>query len=490
MPINMVRTVHGITSRFLTCLFAPDGMISFHLNQKSYVIISGSYSVHVPKSNKQIMAIEKNTNTPTQIARQLQRQYETDVGEFFAEIAKTPSEDLCKILFELPSEIFEEAFSRIPQKKMATALSFLASDELTDFLQRVKKYDQDYAKSTYNLLAPDEQAEVSHLSQFSEDQAGAYMQVEMVSATLTDTLLKVKQKVRSFRQEEPNSPIIKLFVVDAGHHLVATLHFTDMMLFQETDTMETIVAQAIHHHKPLSVLASTPIEKVIQLFEEYDLSVLAVINQDRELQGRITYNDVYDLIRLQEHGQALKMAGADNEAEDDSFSSACKARLKWLCINLAALFCAAFIVSLFTEIIEQIVALAVLMPVVAALGGNVGNQAVTVTVRKLALGQVDWGNARPVIKREMLMGSINGVVMGGVVSIITFIWFQQPLLGLVIALAIMVNLATAGLIGSMIPLLIKKFGGDPAIASPLLLTTVTDAMGFFVFLGLAGIILI
>ena len=119
-----------------------------------------------------------------------------------------------------------------------------------------------------------------------------------------------------------------------------------------------------------------------------------------------------------------------------------------------------------------------------------GNQAVTVTVRKLALGQINWQNAFPVIKREMMIGSINGIIMGGVVSVITLIWFSQPLLGLVIAIAVIVNLATAGLIGSMIPLLIKKFGGDPAIASPLLLTTATDAMGFFVFLGLAEIILI
>lgn len=148
------------------------------------------------------------------------------------------------------------------------------------------------------------------------------------------------------------------------------------------------------------------------------------------------------------------------------------------------------VVNVYAETIEQIVALAVLMPIVAALGGNVGNQAVTVTVRKIALGQVDWHNAYPVILREIKMSSINGLIIGGVVSIITFIWFHQALLGLVIAIAIIINLAVAGLIGSLIPLLINKFGGDPAIASPLLLTTATDAIGFFVFLGLAESILI
>ncbi len=429
--------------------------------------------------------------TATQMAKKLRLQYEADVGVFFAEIAKLPLDDLCKVLFELPSHIFEEAFSRIPHKKMATALSYLTSDDLTDFLQRVKQYDQHYAKSTYRLLAPDEQAEVTQLSQFPADQAGAYMQVEMLTAELTNTLSDVKQKVCTFRQEEPDSPIFKLFVLDAAQHLVAVLHFTDLLLFDDTDTMQEIMARAVvHHHKPLSVHTTTPIEKVIQLFEEYELSVIAVLNDEQQLQGRIVFENIYDLIRMQEQNQALKMAGASQDAEEESLGSARKARLHWLFINLAALLCAVFVVNIYKETIEHIVALAVLMPIVAALGGNVGNQAVTVTVRKIALGQIDWKNAFPVIKQEVMMGTINGMIMGAIVSVITFLWFQQALLGLVIAMAIMLNLAVAGLIGSMIPLLIKKLGGDPAIASPLLLTTATDAIGFFVFLALAEWILI
>ena len=439
----------------------------------------------------QVHGIPQDVENPAQIAKKLHQQYATDVGVFFTEIALLPIETLCKILYELPSHIFEETFSRIPHKKMASALSYLTSDDLTDFLQRVKQYDQNYAKSTYHLLAPSEQAEVHQLSQFPEDQAGAYMQMEMVTAELHDTLLKVKQNVRNFRIEEPDSPIFKLFVVDADRHLAAILHFTDLLLFDDHDTMQEIIARAaIHHHKPMSIHDTTPITTVIQLFEEYELSVIAVINKDEQLQGRIVFEDIYDLIRMQEHSQALKMAGADKDAEEESLESARKARLHWLLINLLALTCAALIVNVYAETIEHIVALAVLMPIVAALGGNVGNQAVTVTVRKIALGQVDWQNAYPVILREIKISSINGLIMGGAVSILAMVWFHQALLGLVIAIAIIVNLAVAGLIGSLIPLLIKKFGGDPAIASPLLLTTATDAIGFFVFLGLAELILI
>jgi len=317
------------------------------------------------------------------------------------------------------------------------------------------------------------------------------MKMEVLAAELTDTLAQVKEKVRIFRKENPNSPIFKLFVVDADQHLLATLHFTDLMLFDEQDTMQEIMTRAtIHHLRPVSVHITTPVEKVIQLFEDYDLSVIAVVNDQDQLQGRIVFEDVYDLIRLQEQNQALRMAGANSAAEEESFESARQARLRWLFINLGALCIAAFIVSLFKETIEQLVALAVLMPIVAALGGNVGNQAVTVTVRKLALGQIDWRNALPVIRREIMIGVYNGLIIGTTVSIITLLWFHQFMLGVVIALAIIINLTTAGLIGSLIPLLIRKFGGDPAIASPLLLTTATDAIGFFVFLGLAQMILI
>jgi len=204
--------------------------------------------------NNRANGVVKGAELPSQVAKKLNQQYETDVGVFFAEIAKLPLETLCKILFELPSNIFEETFSRISHKKMATALSYLTSDDLTDFLQRVKQYDQNYAKSTYHLLAPDEQAEVTQLSQFPVGQAGAYMQMEMLSAELTETLVQVKQKVRTFRKEEPDSPIFKLFVVDANKHLVATLHFTDLLLFDDHDTMQVVIEQAtIHHHKPLSV---------------------------------------------------------------------------------------------------------------------------------------------------------------------------------------------------------------------------------------------
>lgn len=433
----------------------------------------------------------QETAAPIQLARKLRLQYEKDVGIFFAELAKLSLPRLCKILMELPSEIFEEALSRIPYKKMANALSYLDSGELTDFLQRVKQYDQNYAKNTYSQLAPYEQAEVTNLSRFLPEQAGAYMKTEMLTAESKETLAQVKQKLRVFRKENPNCPVFKLFVVDANQHLLAILHFTDLMLFDDHETMQEIMDKAtIHHCKPISVHVTTPVEKVIQLFEDYDLSILPVLNDQDQLQGRIVFEDIYDLIRLQEQNQALRMAGANNAAEEESLESARQARLRWLFINLSALCIAAYIVSLYQHTIEQLVALAVLMPIVAALGGNVGNQAVTVTVRQLALGLIDWQNALPVIKREIRISMYNSLIIGGLVSLITLIWFHQFLLGVVIALAIIINLTIAGLIGSLIPLLIKKLGGDPAIASPLLLTTATDAIGFFVFLGLAEWILI
>jgi len=428
---------------------------------------------------------------PLVSSRKLQQMYENDIGIFFAELAELPTNRICAILMELPSDIFEEAFSRIPQKKMAKAMSYLASDRMTDFLQRVKQYDVDYAKNTYHLLSSSEQTNVTKLSKFEPDQAGAYMQVEMLVANLDETMADIKQKTARFRKEHPDSPIYKLFVIDEQQKLSILLHYTDMILFEDQQTVRQIMAQmSHHHHKPLSVHTTTSVDQVVRLFEEYDLTVLAVVDENQCLQGRIVFDDVYDLIRAQEQDQALMMAGTDQTAEDLGFTEARKARLNWIFVNLVALFCAASVVGIYKQAIEQLVALAVLMPVVAALGGNVGNQAVTVTVRKLALGQIGWQNASAVIKREVKLAAFNSVIVGGVVALITFIFFQQFMLGVVIALAVMMNLTMAGLVGTLIPLTIKRFGGDPAIASPLLLTTITDALGFFFFLGLAQAIML
>ena len=233
------------------------------------------------------------------------------------------------------------------------------------------------------------------------------------------------------------------------------------------------------------------INKVIELVEDYDLSVLPVIDHHGKLLGRITADDIHDIIQDSATEQMYNLAGVDDEAEEEStLYKAGRARAIWLLINLFTAFMAAAVIGLFEGAIQSYVALAVLMPIVASMGGNAGTQALAVTVRQLALGEIDSTNAIEAIKKEVSISTANGFLFSFIVGTIAYFWFGEAMLGVVIGCAIVINLFLAGLFGAIIPLALKKGGIDPAVGSSVLLTTVTDVMGFFCFLGLAQWILI
>ena len=282
---------------------------------------------------------------------------------------------------------------------------------------------------------------------------------------------------------------IKLFITTEKNHLIKTIKLSDLILYENHETIQSIVNTA-HSIKPFCINEHDPVSKVVHLFEEYELSTIAVVDDKGKLLGRILFDDIYTFIRSEEEKRALKMSGTRPKAEKN-FHSAQRTRLEWIFINLIAILLSAMVVNHFKGTIEQIVVLAVLMPIVAALGGNVGNQAVTVTVRRIALnGEIRYKTALAIISKEIRIGIINGLIVGVVVGILAYFWFNQLMLGVVVGLAIILNLSLAGLIGSALPIIFKHFKIDPAIASPLLLTTATDAMGFFIFLGLATLILL
>ena len=314
------------------------------------------------------------------------------------------------------------------------------------------------------------------------------MQLEILTATPKETIHDVKEKIKNFETENSNLTLLKLFITTEKNHLIKTIKLCDLMLYENHETIQSIV-DTVHSIKPFCINEHAPINKVVHLFEEYDLSTIAVVDDKGKLLGRILFDDIYTFIRSEEEKRALKMSGTQPKAEKN-FNSAQKTRLEWIFINLVAILFASMVVDHFKGTIEQIVVLEVLMPIVAALGGNVGNQAVTVTVRRIALGEIRYKTALAIISKEVRIGIVNGFIVGVVVGILGYLWFNQPMLGMVVGLAIILNLSLAGLIGSSLPIIFKHFNIDPAIASPLLLTTATDAMGFFIFLGLATRILL
>lgn len=443
---------------------------------------------HKHNTRTKTFKTQKAQPNPTLIAKSLESLIDTQTGLFFSTLAKVPSTHLIDVLLELSNESLHEVFERLSYQKVYAAMTQIPSDTLTDFLQRTETVNKEYAYKLMTLLKPDERHEFLELSQYSELEAGAYMETEMLTATPDDEIESVKESIRRFRNEEPHSKIIKLFVISESGHLLATLHFSDLMTFEPQQRIDEVMAQ-LQPHKPLSIHPSSPVEEVIRLFDEYDLSVLAVVDDEGVLKGRILYDDIYELIQRVHTDQVYKLAGVDDEAEEESFASGRQKRLLWLLINLGTILAAAFVIGLFEKTISSYIALAALLPIVAALGGNAGMQAMTVTIRRLTLGEVDFSDIWPVLKRETAIVLINGLVIALAVSTITYIWFDDKMLSLVIALAMFTNLLVTGSVGALIPLVLKRIGIDPAIASSILLTTTSDVFGFFIFLFLAQSIL-
>src|SRR5690606_3780323 len=226
-------------------------------------------------------------------------------------------------------------------------------------------------------------------------------------------------------------------------------------------------------------------EEAARIFEQYDLLSAAVVDENDRLVGVLTIDDVVDVITQEAEEDLLRMGGVGDEELSDSVLASGRSRVPWLMVNLITAFIAASVISLFDATIEQVVALAVLMPIVAGMGGNAGSQTMTVTVRALATGDLDIYNAGRIIRREMGVGILNGAVFATLIGLTAGLWFDSATIGGIIAAAMIINMFVAALSGILIPLLLHRLGADPAVSSAVFLTAVTDVVGFFAFLGLA-----
>ena len=421
---------------------------------------------------------------PTETAKSLVKLLQYDIGLFFSNLSKLSHRHLGEVLLELPQDAFACAVGRLTPHRMARAAEAIESDEATDLLQHVRDVDPVLAERVLSLMALQERHEVLELSKYDSDQAGAYMEREFLAARPDDTVDDVKNLIRLFRQKEPAAPIIKLFVTDHEGHLLGSVHFSDLMLYDGTATIGEIL-QHRDAKRPLTIRPVSPIEEVVRLFEEYDLNIIAVVNKQGKLIGRIVYDDIYDMIRAIETGQAYGLAGLDDEAEEGSVPRAARQRLIWLFFNLAAILAASAVINRFDATIASYVALAALLPVIAALGGNAGMQALTVTIRKLALGEIEYSSVSGALKREVLIVLANGTALALVAALVVFAWFGDGTLSLIVAAAVVLNIFVAGTAGTLIPLGLNRIGIDPAVASSIFLTTTTDVFGFFIFLFLA-----
>ena len=413
--------------------------------------------------------------------------------ELFAKyLEKLDPEILGDVAIELPDHMLKDVIDTLPAEKIVEALEELESDDATDLLQYIEDIDEDKARELFNELDKENQNEILRLRSYDEDRAGAHMQTELFSAHLEEKLGSAVARLRQEKQEGKLENVSQLFIIDKNSVLQYAIPLEDLILFDFTKTLkQNIESTQIDHYKPHMANDMDLMQDVADMFQEYDLNVIAVTSSTGILLGRITYDDIHDYIQESATEQIYNLAGVDDESEeDDTLFKAGRGRAVWLGVNLLTALFSSSIIGLFDETIAAYVALAVLMPIVASMGGNTGTQALAVTVRRLALGEIEFKDAKSVLKREVTISLVNGLIFGVIMGIIAAVWFDKGMLGVVIGLSMVTNLFFAGFFGTIIPLTLRRFNIDPAVGSVVILTTFTDAIGFFSFLGLAKWILL
>jgi len=390
-------------------------------------------------------------------------------------------ERTAKVLRHLHEEVRRRLASEMDMEHLVEAARGLEPDDLVDLIQ-----DLPTATGRQILDAMDqrERERLQSMLSYPEDTAGGLMnmdQVEVRSNIKVGTLLRY---LRLREELPPNTD--KFFVIDRKHRYQGTLR-TERVLTARPETSVLELMETDFEPVP----ANQKSDAVAQRFEQEDLNSAPVVDAEGRLLGRITIDDVVDVIREQSAHALLSMAGLDEET--DMFApvlASSRRRAVWLGINLITAFLAAWVIGLFEGTLQQVVALAVLMPIVASMGGIAGSQTLTLVIRGLATGQLGSGNTRILLLKEMGIGLLNGLLWALVVAALAIVWFGNWTIGGIIAVAILLNLLCAAASGVAIPLLMSRLGIDPALAGSVVLTTVTDIVGFFAFLGLATLILL
>ena len=436
--------------------------------------------------------LEDGELSPYELAQHLKTLKKHDEELFAKYLEKLDPEILGDVAIELPDHMLKDVIDTLPAEKIVEALEELESDDATDLLQYIEDIDEDKARELFNELDKENQNEILRLRSYDEDRAGAHMQTELFSAHLEEKLGSAVARLRQEKQEGKLENVSQLFIIDKNSVLQYAIPLEDLILFDFTKTLkQNIESTQIDHYKPHMANDMDLMQDVADMFQEYDLNVIAVTSSTGILLGRITYDDIHDYIQESATEQIYNLAGVDDESEeDDTLFKAGRGRAVWLGINLLTALFSSSIIGLFDETIAAYVALAVLMPIVASMGGNTGTQALAVTVRRLALGEIEFKDAKSVLKREVTISLVNGLIFGTIMGVIAAVWFDKGMLGVVIGLSMVTNLFLAGFFGTIIPLTLRRFNIDPAVGSAVILTTFTDAIGFFSFLGLAKWILL
>ena len=408
----------------------------------------------------------------------------SELGHLLEALDASERQSLVELLgdefdFEALTEVDEairlEIVDAMPNEQIAEGVQELDSDDAVYILEDMDQQDQDEILAKLPFT---ERIRLRRALEYPEDSAGRRMQTEFVAVppfwTIGQTI--------DYMREDNDLPdrFSQVFVIDPAFHLLGTIDLDRLLRVQRAVRVEDLMVEARH-----AIPATMDQEEAAQIFEQYNLLSTAVLDENERLVGVLTIDDVVDVIQEEAEEDIMRLGGVGDEELSDSFLTIARSRSPWLFVNLFTAFLSASVIGLFDGTIQQMVALAVLMPIVASMGGNAATQTMTVTVRAIATRNIDIHNAARVIRREALIGLLNGMMFAIMIGLVAGYWFDNSQLGGIIGSAMIINMLAAALGGILIPLLLHRLGADPAIASAVFVTTVTDVIGFFAFLGLA-----
>ena len=424
------------------------------------------------------------------LSQSLESAHPAEVADLLESLPPGPRSDLWEavapdqegeILSHLHEEVRTSIIEEMDHAELLAAAESLAPEDLAEIVETLP---EDLTASLLQAMEEDHRHRVEQVLNFEEGTAGRLLSTEVVSVRKDVSLAVVLRWLR--RHESLPRHTDALMVIDEQGLYLGKLDVGDLL----TGNPDLLVA-AVMQEDVSTVQARDSELAVATLFDRRDLISVAVVDDEGRLLGRITIDDIVDVIREESDRVLLNSAGLD--AEEDMFAPvlhSAQRRGLWLGVNLVTVFAAAWVIGRFEEALEKLVALAVLMPIVASMGGIAGSQTLTLTIRGLALGQIASSNVRWLLYKEIMVGALNGLVWALVVALLAFVWFRNPGIALIIACAMLLNLLAAALSGISIPLILRRLGIDPALSGAVILTTVTDVVGFLSFLGLATLFLL
>jgi magnesium transporter len=412
-----------------------------------------------------------------------------DFAEMVGELDDTETAGLCALLEEDElASLMEQAEDKeririaktLNDERLLSAMEYMQKDDIVDMLG---DFPIGRRKQVIRLMKNSDRQIITNLLQYPEDSAGGLMTTDYIALredfTVYDGLIKI-------REISPKTEMIEtIYVINSARQLIGCIDLRKLLTAKKDTVIGTIMEDQV-----ISVLPETDQEEAAHLVSRYDLNAIPVVSSSKQILGIITVDDVIDVIVEEYDEDMLQMAGVNAEENlESTWKESLRMRLPWLIVNLATAFLASFTVSLFQDTISKVVALSAVMTIISGMGGNAGTQTMSILVRALSQQDISWKDAlRPLVK-ELVVGILNGAACGVVTSIVVYFMYHNIFLSLIVIMAMIGNLIVSAFFGFLVPVVLKKLHADPAVASSIFVTTATDVLGFFIFLGLASLFL-